>query len=94
MYPCCRLGVLPHSDVICGLGGLRHRRGCAEGGGVPFFLPLHIPVEMLASAPLSPENSNQVMSQTSGSWEVGEKNAERRKRIKPHYTKVVAGSTG
>lgn len=91
MHPCCRLGVLPHSDVIC---GLRHRRGCAEGEEVPFFLPLHTPLEMLASAPLSPENSNQIMSQTSGSWEVGEKNAERRKRIKLCYTKVVTGSTG
>lgn len=49
---------------------------------------------MLAGAPLSPENSSQVMSKASGSWEVGEKNAERRKRIKPHYTKVVTGCTG
>ena len=37
VHPCCRLGVLPHSDVICSLGGLRHRRGCAKGGEVPFF---------------------------------------------------------
>lgn len=67
VHPCCWPGVLPSSGVICGLGGLRYLPGCAEGGEVPFFLLLHTPLEMLAHACPSPENSNQVMLQTPGS---------------------------
>lgn len=94
LHPCCRPGVLTPSGVICGLSGLRYLPGYAEGGEVPFFLPLHTPLDMLALAPPSPENSNQVMSQTSGSWEVGERNAERRSATSHITLKWSLASTG